>query len=105
MQVKYSPDRSPAAAAFEVPRVVLHEDRVVIQALEPETAEVVREAVGPRIEFGIRHGLAGRRHDERRLIRSILNVRAGVHKTPRGLSILTAVSQLTGTLRRVASAD
>ena len=69
-------------AAFEVARVVLHEDRVVIQALEPD--DCAGSARGGWTAPRVRRRSPPRRcgHDERRLIRPVLNVRACVHEDP-----------------------
>jgi len=54
-------------AALEVAAVVLHEYRVVVQALQAVGAQQVREAVGARLVLGVGHRLAAARHDESRL--------------------------------------
>src|ERR1700756_23092 len=67
------------AAAFDIAVVVLHEDGVVIEALEPAAAKKVREAVGALFKLGVRYGYTGLRHDERRLISSNFGMHTWIH--------------------------
>jgi hypothetical protein len=55
-------------ARFEVARVVLHEDGVVVEALEIDRPQQMGELVGPGLELGVRDGLSGVGHDEGRAI-------------------------------------
>jgi hypothetical protein len=55
-------------AALDIPCVVLHEDCVVIAALETACAQQMSEAVGARLKVGIGHQDAGLGHDQRRLL-------------------------------------
>ena len=67
------------AAALDVARVVLHEDRVVIETFQAAVAQEMRQAVGACFEFRIGDRFAGLRHDEGRLAGSGLGVRAWIH--------------------------
>ncbi len=66
-------------AGLEVAAVVLHEDGDVIEPLQAGAAQEVREAVGPRLEFGIRDRFAGIAHDEGRLQRSQPGMEPRIH--------------------------
>src|ERR1700756_819507 len=68
------------AAAFDIAVVVLHEDGVVIEALEPAAAKKVREAVGALFQLGVRYGDAGLRHNERWLIGSNFGMYTWIHR-------------------------
>ena len=74
------PAALPCAAALQVPRVVLHEDRVVVEPLQSVGAEQVGEAVGARLVVGVGDRLAGAGHDDRRLIGALDRVLAWVHR-------------------------
>ena len=41
-------------ATFDIARVVLHEDGIVVETFQREGAQVMRELVAPRFEFAIR---------------------------------------------------
>ena len=66
-------------AHLHVAGVVLHEDRVVVEPLEPLVAQQVREAVGALLELAVGDDLATRGHDERRLIGARGGVLPRVH--------------------------
>ena len=68
------------AAGLEVAAVVLHEDRIVVEPLQPELAQQMRQAIAARLELAIGHGLAGRRHDEGGLQRTQMSMLAGIHR-------------------------
>ena len=68
------------AAGLEVAAVVLHEDRIVVEPLQPELAQQMRQAIAARLQLAIGHGLAGSRHDEGGLQRTQMSMLAGVHR-------------------------
>ena len=68
--------------ALDVSRMVLHEDRIVIAALEAERAQEMRQPVAARLELAIGHGLSRPRHDDGRLIGARERVQARIHALP-----------------------
>src|SRR5262249_37576038 len=57
----------------------LHEDGVVIEAIEPDRPQEMREPVAARLELAIADGLAGPRHDDRRPIAVRFGMPARIH--------------------------
>ena len=82
MHVKYRPDALGGALGLEHAQVVLHEERDVVEALQADVAEEVREPVAPRLVLGVGDRLARRRHDEQRLVGMLLRVLAWIHRFP-----------------------
>jgi hypothetical protein len=72
----------PRTAGLQVPVVVLHEDRVVIQTAQPPGAQQMGQPVGPGLILGVTDPLAGRGHDERGLIGALTSMPAWVHRVP-----------------------
>ncbi|MEY9220264.1 hypothetical protein ABH974_000687 [Bradyrhizobium ottawaense] len=58
------PGAFAGAAGLQIARIVLHEDRVVVEPLQAVLAEQVGQPVAARIELAIGDGLACGRHDE-----------------------------------------
>ena len=54
----------PSRTALQVAVVVLHEDRVMVQPLQPAGAQQVRQAVAALIQLAVGDGLTGAGHDE-----------------------------------------
>ena len=79
-RVKPSNRRALArAAAFDIAVVVLHEDGVVIEALESAATKKMREPVGSLFQLRVRYGDAGLRHDEGWLVGSTLGMHPWIH--------------------------
>src|SRR5581483_7219057 len=76
------PGALAGAARLDVARVVLHEDRVVIEALQARATQVVRQPVGAPLQLRIADALAAAGHDERRLLRPDLDLHARIHRSP-----------------------
>jgi hypothetical protein len=67
------------AAAFDVARVVLHEDRIMIETFQAAISQKMREPVGACFKFRIGNGFPGLRHDKGGLVGSRLRISAWVH--------------------------
>ena len=71
-------------AALDEADVVLHEDGIVIKALEADIAQEMRQPVAARLELAIGDRFARSRHDDGRLIGTRYGVQAWVHSLPPG---------------------
>ena len=69
-------------AAFDVARMVLHEDGEMVEPFEAEGAEQMGEPIGARFERAIADGLARARHDDGELIRARDRVVTWIHASP-----------------------
>jgi hypothetical protein len=68
------------AAALDVAGVVLHEDGVMVEAVQRSRAQEMGEAIGARLELGVGDRLAALRHDEGRLISTRDRVSTRIHR-------------------------
>ena len=68
-----------ATAGLEHARVVLHEERHVVESLQPQVTKQVRDAIAAALVLGEGDRLARGRHDDGRLIRMFGGVLRGVH--------------------------
>jgi hypothetical protein len=64
---------------LEVARVVLHEERHVVAAAQPDVPHQPGEPVGALVELAVADGLARARHDVGGLVGGRLGVSSGVH--------------------------
>src|ERR1700722_1051381 len=59
--------------------MVLHEDGIVIEPLEPDRAQKMRQTVAARFELAIGDGFARSPHDDGRLVGALNGVLPGIH--------------------------
>ena len=68
--------------ALDEPRMVLHEDRIVVESSEAGGAQEMRQAIAARLQFPVSERFARAAHDDRRLVGARLSVRPGIHPLP-----------------------
>ena len=66
-------------AEFDIARMVLHEDGIVIAALQARRAKEAREAIAALVELAIGDRLARTRHDDGRVIGAQRRVLSRIH--------------------------
>jgi hypothetical protein len=67
------------ATAFDIARIVLHEDGIVIETAQALRAQQMGQPIAPRFQFGVGDGLTGLRHDEGRLPWAFYETIARIH--------------------------